>query len=513
MTSAAAAIQSDFLLQATRAMKKGEALVPLLEVINVRSCAGLLAHRPSFASGTVADVDVAALAAGLQTATAKVASFKGTPLYKSTKSEDAFKQGLRSMVMEARTLSLGVGPAIASAMASPATATVSTTSGSGADAEAAVLKVRGQALYAEAEQVFATKFPAHSRVKYETVGRLNKYFLEGTPVGYSLVDYSLQLKVGTTKDEHYTMFGQTFVAKEAHTKSASVSTESDLLRQMERRAEARAAAGCFSASDAAKKRGVPPPSGDNVYAQNVVSFVRSTTALDGSTKLTAESRDCFATTAGQALEVNAMRKFRERYPHISVNKCVSIVDAGVEERIADLMLDGATADAAVYTACVKSPELYSAANCDGKDEKTSSSTAGEKDAPATEAGEKGKKKTVDEQLAGAKRRLADYEREVSKLKSGGGRGKGKGGGGGGHYGGRGGYGGYAPFYPPSFPPPWNSPGAPPGGPRGPPSSGVQCPPDVCRDFNFKVQGCSNANCRYKHTCALCGQTHPWRGNH
>jgi hypothetical protein len=507
---ASVAIQSDFLAQATTAMRKGEALVPLLEVMNVRSCAGLLALRPSFAAGTVAEADLTALAGTIQTATAKIPAWKGKALFTSTKEEEKFKAGLRAVIMEARTLALGVGTAIANALAIPTAATASAMPAAPTDAaEVAALKKRGQTQYVEAAEVFATSFPAHSRVRYEQVGRLNKNYLEGTPVGYGLADYGLQLKVGATKDESYTMFGQTFVAKEAHSKAAVLTTEADLLRQMERRAEAKAVAGCFSASDAAKKRGAPPPSGDDVYAKSVVSFVRSMTAMDGSKKMSAEERDCFATLAGQMLQVTAMRKFKERYPHVSVSKCVSIIDAGVEERIADLMLDGATADAAVYIACVKSPELFSAASCDGKDEKASSS-AGDKDTPATESGDKSKKKTETEQLAGAKRRIADYEREVSKLKAGGGRGKGKGGGGNGMQGGRGGYGGY---YNP-YPPPWNFQGPAPGPPRnGPPPSGVQCPPDVCRDYNFKVQSCSNQSCRYKHVCALCGQNHPWRGNH
>ena len=40
-----------------------------------------------------------------------------------------------------------------------------------------------------------------------------------------------------------------------------------------------------------------------------------------------------------------------------------------------------------------------------------------------------------------------------------------------------------------------------------------CPPDVCRDYNFKAEGCTRPSCSFKHVCCSCGQAHPHRGNH
>ena len=41
----------------------------------------------------------------------------------------------------------------------------------------------------------------------------------------------------------------------------------------------------------------------------------------------------------------------------------------------------------------------------------------------------------------------------------------------------------------------------------------QCASDVCRDFNFKRDGCTyGAKCRHKHICAKCGQNHPFAGS-
>ena len=56
------------------------------------------------------------------------------------------------------------------------------------------------------------------------------------------------------------------------------------------------------------------------------------------------------------------------------------------------------------------------------------------------------------------------------------------------------------------------PGRNPGG--GPPGGQVRCPDNVCRDYNFKVNGCERGNaCQKDHKCPQCGRAHPYRGNH
>ena len=51
---------------------------------------------------------------------------------------------------------------------------------------------------------------------------------------------------------------------------------------------------------------------------------------------------------------------------------------------------------------------------------------------------------------------------------------------------------------------------------GPVLPNIRCPPNLCKNFNFKAVGCTDANCKFAangHKCAVCGQNHPARGNH
>ena len=219
------------------------------------------------------------------------------------------------------------------------------------------------------------------------------------------------------------------------------------------------------------------PSGTNVLDSSTVRYVKKDAATGA---LSAHEMACYATPKGQAVQIEAMQNFRERHPHVSLAKVVSVIDAGVQRHIANLRMRGATADAAALQACKKSPELYALSLVEG-----AASVAGVK----PEGGGKGggqpngkKSRTADEEKAVQQRRVEQMQREISNLKSG--KKPGKGGG---------------------------APGK--GGGPPPATNGPTCAADVCKDFNFKAVGCQRASCSFKHVCCVCGANHPWKGNH
>jgi uncharacterized membrane protein YgcG len=512
------AIKRQYLLHALDATPGGAALLPALAAAGIRSIPNMLAIDASFNTASPDMVQVNALRDKIEAAYKPNGA--GGPAFMISKKPSRASEKLKLIIVEAQAHSAAYSAALTTLASTPAPGTTATGTAAAVPTtaasvnETAALRALGQKLYTEAEVVFGRKFKAHERVKYETVGKLHRSFLEGTPVAYALGDYTLQLRVSAAKEESYTLFGETYVPKEAQAQRAKIESADDLLRQMTLRGEAHAVAGGFSAADAAKKRGVAAPAGDQVVVTSTLAFVRSSPGSGGTAATaSAESRDCYATLRGQMEQVDAMRKFRERHPHVSTTKCVAVIDAGIQERIADLMLEGSTADAAVHTACVKSPELYAVSQCETAGDATPDKGSDKSGIGGETAGSKagGKRKSAEQQLEGAQKRIADFEKQVANLKGGKGSRGGKGGGGyggggyGGGWGGGKGGGGWA------YPQPSAAYG--PSGPRPPPANGVQCPPDVCRDFNFKVQGCTRAQCAWKHTCAQCGQQHPWRGNH
>ena len=191
--------------------------------------------------------------------------------------------------------------------------------------------------------------------------------------------------------------------------------------------------------------------------------------------ITAHKMVCYATIAGQTVQVDAMKRFLEQHPHVPISKCVSVIDAGVQRAIVNLKMRGATADAAVHIACKKSPELYSLSLVSG-------AGLGDKEADGDKTArlDKRKERTGDEQLAAAKRANEQMQRQIENLKKG--RAKDT-----------------------------TVKGGPPAG--GLPRHGPTCPPGVCKDFNFKSVGCARSPCSFKHVCAECGAEHPWKGNH
>ena len=214
----------------------------------------------------------------------------------------------------------------------------------------------------------------------------------------------------------------------------------------------------------------------------------------------------------------------QRQHDASTNKVMNVIDVGVQKAIAQYQQREYSYDAAVYQACVKSPELYSAALV------APESGGGEADAPATpaEQGEetasnakkRGGKRSAEEQGAVYEKRLAEQQKQIANLKNAKGKGfKGKGGGGGGGYG----YGGewadtrgggqWQQWPGGDFGKGGGKGGGWPGGGKGGGKGQVHCPDFLCKAFNFSVQGCTLAQCNKSHVCCLCGGDHPYRGNH
>ena len=169
----------------------------------------------------------------------------------------------------------------------------------------------------------------------------------------------------------------------------------------------------------------------------------------------------------------------------------------MQQHKANLMLKGHTLDSAIRATCQQSPWLYAYSRVEGVKPPqpgagTSTDGEGDKNRRA--------KRTAEEQLQSDKRRIEQLQRENANLKNG-----------------KGGKRNTQPTANAALT------GAAAAAAAAGANSGnyptVPCPPDFCKDFNFKPGtapnfGCARgAACKYKHKCAVCGQDHPWKGNH
>ena len=470
------ATQNKYFVQALASIARGEMLTVTFAQVGIASIPTLLGYAASFSTGTLAPEEVAALHS-------KLLSLNQQGMPKWPQDAEVGTRTLRTIIisayslkdLEAGDIARSSNSAEGSSQQQQQKAAAEPASKQGA--EAAHSK-KARDLFNLAQEVHDITFTADKRVKYEIVSKINSAMREQHPIAYALEEYTPMLTVASAKESEYEAFGQTWVTKEGNTKSISISSETELFEQMEARKQARVVAGCFDVRAAAEERGEAPPSGDQLLKASTKRYIAQPN--DNVATL-----HCFATPAGQQVEIDAMKAFRKRNPHVPISKLVAVIDVGVEKEIANLLLMGDTVDAAVYKACTKSPELYAASLITSGDEHVQLGDDGKG---------KGKRpagKSEDDRSKAMQRRLEQQDRQIANLKSN----KGAGGGGGGGKGGGGGGGGG-------------------GGPPIPTTTAkTTCPPDVCQQFNFSVACKYGSACKLKHVCATCGQNHPHRGNH
>jgi hypothetical protein len=398
-----------------------------------------------------------------------------------------------------------VNPAAAFASALAPLATVlhalpaAAAAGGTTTATAEANRTLGGKCFTEAEAAFQLQIEMGDRTAYETIGKLRKGYFEGRPVAFALGDYTPELKLTHKKDETYTHMGEQYVRKDATASSIKIDSDATLFGQMERRAAARWTASAFDAEKAALARGLK-------LTADMMDPLSKKTYVDGGKVV---HINAFATPAGQAVQIAKMREFKAAHPHVTIAQLVDVIDSGVEKKMANLMLRGHTLDAAIRYCCEKSPELWSVSLCDSAATATEEGTS----ARSNTKQRRGDDASESDQVKKLKNQSENLQRQVANL-----RGKGKGGGSQWGKGGRG-NGGWQQAAPPwqHYEPPWWQAGK--GQKGGAPSASsavatAVCPPDVCKDFNFKASGCPRgASCTWKHTCCVCQQPHPCRGNH
>lgn len=494
--ASAAAVSFSFFEQALSAVSNGAVLAPIFTFIGAGSISSLLSLRPGLRASPMAAADVQWVSKTLAAASASGSVvFPGK--YKAAWTDDATHVlHLEAIIRRAIALEPSETAAVAASLVPAAVpAAPAAVSAKKTNAKTAV------ELFTKAAAVHGMVVPAHARAAYDLVAEHHSGAQDQAPAVTPLGDYHLQLRVHSGKKDEYEHLGEKYVRSEATAKTVDIKAQADLLEQMELRRQVDVVAGCFDVAAACKASGISMPTGDQILPASVKAYVETS----ASGKAVANSMNCYATPQGQELQITAMRAFLRRNPHASIHKVATVLDPAVQQRIADLKMEGYTGDAAVFQACSKSPELYAASLVEsgGKDIMST----------PTKGGEGGGKKrsadrTAEERAEAAERQLANKEAQIRNLKgSKGGKGNWQGKGGGGGWGGKGGYNsGYQ-----GWQQPYNG-----GAGNGPPQNGgnrVQCPQDVCRDFNFKRQGCSAPNCRFKHTCAQCGENHSWASRH
>ena len=484
--STPAQVRDNYLAAALGAVSHGDRYTPVFKRLGMTSCTSIQAKHPSFAG---ANPDPTAID-GLSAAITAARDPKDTHAWPAAPTGTNM---LTLVVTQAQLLVTKEADAIAAALA-PAPATPKPAATPAAAPTKEDNEKTATLLFERAELAHRDRIAAHQRVAYSTVAKLHNAATTKSPMAIGLHEYGRQLRVGLGSQETYEHMGKTYVLQGEATKAADIKTVADFFEQCKLREQAEVVAGCFDVDSNAKKQGTAPPGGDRVLSESKVSYAK--TLATGPPVV--QTANLFATPQVQKEKLEAMQALVKRHPHIGVYALVHIYDKGVEQRIADLKLAGYTADAAVRYACNKCPELYAPSLA-------ASAAAGSEEEPLTEQPKKKTKKsaaaerTPDERNEALQRALENKEKQIQNLKvraGKGGGGKGGGGKGGNWWGG-----------PPMYANPgWNL--QPPGKGGGPPGGG-----DTCRDFNYKVGGCTRPQCRFKHMCSVCGANHPAQGNH
>jgi hypothetical protein len=375
-----------------------------------------------------------------------------------------------------------------------------------AAATTATMKAAAGPLFTLAEKVNSTQWEAADRVKYEVIGTLYTGNVSRTPYSYPLTDFTANLTTSSAKDDSYTHMGVEYVRKDSASQRTKITTADDLWRQCDRRAQAKAVAGCFDANKAATDRNERPLRSPELLEESTKKYIAREDARD-----VVNTLSCFCTLDWAQAEVRRLKEFAALHPHVSVRGLMA-VDARVQKAIANLKLKGYTEDAAIYQTCIKSPENYSVQHAATEGDGDDGGTADVAAAPRGSGKHNKRNRTEAERDQAAKTENDNLKRQIANLKAGKGAGKfAKGQKGAPH-------GWQQPYQQPYQQ--WQQwqpqgKGMGPGGPSqfGGRAPGPNCPPDVCADFNFKARGCDKNPCTRKHICALCGANHCFRGNH
>jgi len=468
-------------------VRSGAKLLPFFQAAGITTCAMMVSYHTTFA-GTAPDPKAVD---GLLTTVSKSPHPQGAKFpSKFTAAHMVRLIATCKRHMAAEVMAMQPKPPPAPAVPPQLTPTAAAAIATAAPTTAAAMAQEGFDQYAIAEQVHNVVYAASDRLRYEVVIKVCRGFKLGRPVTYGLDEFTKEYGARSAKEETFSFGGETYVAKDAATKSVKLDSKDTLLDQVAARAKLRAVAGAFSATAAAAARGSTQPA-DKAWAESVKKYV-----VKNTTFLSASEMDCFATVEGQMCEHTSLKTFAQRNPHVSLAG-LQAVDAQVEARISDEMLRGHTADSAVQLACIKSPELYLSVTATpqgvtGADEPKGKGNTKRSGGPD--------ERTEAAQLKSARNHIEQQSREIANLK---GKGKGKGNGKGGGKGA------------------WQQNGwqpqqqgwQPTGKGNGPPGGQPGVVPE-CRDYNYKVGGCTRGNaCRFRHVCSTCGQAHPHKDNH
>jgi hypothetical protein len=507
----------DYWRGALTAIANGWALRPLFNYSGIKCINHLLGFAPTFGAGVVEANDILTLHEAL-----KKANTEGQIAQPAWPEDiDKASKYLRSIILHARNLA-PVEAASKFQQQQPQQQQQdqqqlekdAPSAPSQKEQEKALIQM-AKTQYKVAEKAFPSlDTKAAKRINYKLVGTLTKGYRAGEPVAYSLQEYTKELRVSQPHEESYEFLGKTFTNLEGAPAKVKIATFEDMIGAMEDRAHAVSVAGAWDIATNAEENEKDPPEPQQRCEKSKIEYI------DGGE---VKSMNAFATHAVQMLRVEAMKKFHKLHPHVSVvGGLLETIDAHIEEQLADMILEGYTADAAITQLVVKDTENHSI-NRIGSSSTATASTSESGTAAQTSGDDSKKRKgrsderSAEDKLVAAQRNIEQKEKQIANLK---GHGKSveRGGtprGGYGHrfdsrndhynYSGGGHYSNNDRSYGYSY----GGKGSGGKGGGGPP--GPRAAPDVCKDFNFKGRGCTEASCRFKHICAACGDRgHGWQ---
>ena len=300
-------LRSKHFIVALKSVTNGEHLAGLFGSLGIKSCVQLVAYAPSFSSAAV-PTDIRLLTDALVAASTATIKFPSDPA-KGAKI-------IRTVLICANSLAAQeVSAAAATALAATTTTTHGLTGGAGPSTTSAAaitseaFAVIGAKAFKAAESAYTEatlNLDAPKRVKYETVGRLQKGWLDGMPIAIPLGEYPLQLRLGKLQQDQVDLMGKSWVAKESSDRAHVISGFDDMWVYMRRRAQAECVAGCFDVDKAAAARGDPPVAADKRRALSNIQWIAAGKIM---------SMSAYATPAGCAKEQEAMSDFLSRFPN------------------------------------------------------------------------------------------------------------------------------------------------------------------------------------------------------
>ena len=274
----------------------------------------------------------------------------------------------------------------------------------------------GSAMYRTYESIY-DPVGINDRLSYKIIAEVKKNFFAAQPYkAHALADFSLQIHNSHPEHRVVELMGEKFASSKTVAKKVHIGDVPAFMKQIEREAHARAVGGALTIEALNAQAG-----------RTQVEKMRPTSVRAWVEDGEAKSANLYATVAGMLLKKEALTRFIESHPTLTLAG-VTAINEKIETSFWEHQLRGCSADEAMFQAVTKEPENVTMAVAESAPAKaTDASPAAAQAASAIMDTPKSERKrradrTPEEEQQAREREIENLKRQVANQK-GGGRGR------------------------------------------------------------------------------------------